>query len=368
MPDFIPGLTLARILFTESVEPLLAERAPVLPYAAALIGPGSDVLGFDTARSMDHGWGPRLLLFINDTDIETWSPKLDHLFRSALPATVAGFPANFAEFEIETGTSHLVEGAEGEPINHGITITSSRRWLNQRLGVGDTADLDAATWVTLSEQALLEITAGEIFRDDIGAITRVRAELAWYPDDVWRYLMAAQWKRIDQVEPFVGRSGEVGDDLGSQLVAMSLVRDVMKLAFLMERRYAPYPKWVGTGFSGLATAPVLTPHLDRARFASNWRDREAGLVAAVEILANRHNAMGLTAWVDPKPRPFFDRPFQVMFSARFADVLMASITDPDVLALPLHLGGLDQYIDSTDAMHAQGLHRAIRKWIGDSNS
>ncbi len=367
MPDFIPGLTLSRILFDEAVQPLLARHAPGLPYAAGLFGTGSDVLGCDTARSMDHDWGPRLVLVLEDADFEEWSPRLDDMFRRLLPRIVAGFPTGTAEFVTEPGTRHMTPGEDSGPIDHQITITSPRRWLNAQFGIDAVDRLDAATWVTLSEQALLETTSGEVFRDDSGAITAIRDALAWYPDAVWRYRMAAQWKRIDQLEPFVGRCGEVDDDLGSQLVAMSLVRDVMKLVFLMERRYAPYPKWFGTGFSRLAISTDLTPHLDRARFASNWRDRQAGIVGAVEILANRHNAMGLTEWVDPASRPFFDRPFQVMFAARFADALTASITDPDVRALPLHLGGLDQYIDSTDAMNAQDLHRAIREWMGDSD-
>jgi len=368
MPDFIPGLTLARILFDEAVQPLMAHHAPGLAYAAGLFGAGSDVLGFDTERSMDHDWGPRLILMLEDADWDAWSPRLDAILRTSLPRSVAGFPTSTAEFETEPGTRHMVHTDDGGPINHGITITSPRRWLVSRHGIASLADLSPATWITLSEQALLEATSGAIFRDDSGSITGIRDALAWYPDAVWRYRMAAQWKRIDQLEPFVGRCGELSDDLGSQLVAMSLVRDAMKLAFLMERHYAPYPKWFGIAFSQLSIAPALTGRLDRARFASNWRDREAGMVAAVEVLANRHNAMGLTEWVDPAPRSFFGRPFQVMFAARFADALMASITDPDALALPLHLGGLDQYIDSTDAMHAQGLHRAIRKWIGDSES
>lgn len=368
MPPFMPGLTLSRILFGEAVQPLMAHHAPDLAYAAGLIGPGSDVLGFDTERSMDHDWGPRLILMLDDADWDQWSSRLDAMFRRSLPRSVAGYPTGTAEFAIEPGIRHMIEVESGAPIDHLITVTSPRRWLDSQLGIASLADLSPATWVTLSEQALLETTSGAIFRDDSGSITNIRDALAWYPDVVWRYRMAAQWKRIDQIEPFVGRCGEVGDDLGSQLVAMSLVRDLMKLAFLMERRYAPYSKWFGTGFSRLAIAPDLRPHLDRARFATTWRDREAGLIAAVEILAHRHNAMNLTDWVDPAPRPFFGRPFQVMFGARFADELMASIADSDVRALPLHLGGLDQYIDSTDAMNAQGLHRAIRKWIGDSET
>jgi len=368
MPPFMPGLTLSRILFDEAVQPLMAHHAPGLAYAAGLIGPGSDVLGFDTERSMDHDWGPRLILMLDDADWDQWSSRLDVMFRRSLARSVAGFPTSTAEFETEPGTRHMIESNDGVPVEHLIAITSPRRWLNSQLGIDALDGLDAATWVTLSEQALLETTSGAIFRDDMGSITAIREALAWYPEDIWRYRMAVQWKRIEQIEPFVGRCGEVGDDLGSQLVAMSLVRDVMKLAFLIERRYAPYPKWFGTAFSQLSIAPELTGCFDRARYATSWRDREGGVVAAVEVLATRHNAMSLTEWVDPTPRPFFGRPFQVMFGARFADELMTSIADPDVRALPLHLGGLDQYIDSTDAMNAQGLHRAIRKWIGDSES
>ncbi len=367
MPGFIPGLTLSRILYTDAVAPLLADQAPGPPYAAGLFGPGSDVLGYDTARSMDHDWGPRLILVLNDADLAEWAPRLDAMFRRALPRTVAGFPIGTAEFAAEPGIRHMVDLDHGDPVDHLITITSPGRWLSAQLGIASIDELSPATWVSVSEQALLETTSGEIFRDDSGAITAIRDALAWYPDAVWRYRMAAQWKRIDQLEPFVGRCGEVGDDLGSQLVAMSLVRDVVKLAFLMERQYAPYPKWLGTAFSRLAAAPSLTPHLDRARFATTWPEREAGVVAAVETLAHRHNELALTGWVDPAPRSFFDRPFQVMFAGRFADALMASIEDPDVLALPLHLGGLDQYIDSTDAMNAQCLHRAIRQWMRDSD-
>lgn len=366
MPDSMTGLTLSRTFFEDAVRPILAAHSPGLAYAAGLIGSGSDVLGFDTARSQDHGWGPRLILFLEDRDVDAVGPELDRMLRASLPPTIAGFPTSFAEFDVEPGTSHMVDVEAGHLINHGITITSPRRWLKARLGIEAVDNLDAATWVTLSEQALLEATAGEIFRDDTGEITAARDRLAWYPDAVWRYRLAAQWKRISQLEAFIGRCGEVGDDLGSQLVAMSLVRDVMKLAFLLERRYAPYPKWFGSAFARLAIAPALTPELDWARYATAWPEREAGVVAAAATLARRHNELALTPWVDPTPRSFFGRPFQVLFAARFADALMASVTDPAVLALPLHLGGLDQYTDSTDAMGTQELHRAIRTWMRDS--
>ena len=41
-----------------------------------------------------------------------------------------------------------------------------------------------------------------------------------------------------------------------RLTAALLVRDVMRLAFLIERQYAPYAKWFGTGFARLDGWPV----------------------------------------------------------------------------------------------------------------
>jgi hypothetical protein len=363
VPPFIQGIDLSQRLYDEAVAPLMRRHAPGLPYAAGLLGAGSDVLGYDTERSTDHDWGPRLMLILRERDIATWRQPLDDLFRTSLPRTVAGYPTSFIESDEEPGTTHMPGEDDEAPVNHRIAIVTASEFLQGRLGIDDTTGLDPAAWLTLPMQGLLEVTAGRVFRDDTGEITRMRNALAWYPDDTWRYLMASQWGHIDQLEPFIGRCAEVGDDIGSHLVAMYLVRGVMRLAFLMERRYWPYPKWFGTAFGRLSLAPALQPHLDRARFAREWREREAGVVAAAQALAHHHNAMGWTDPVDPTPRDFFNRPFTVLFAGRFGEALMATVTDPVVRALPPNLGAIDQYIDATDAFNQPGLHHAIREWL-----
>ena len=82
--SFLPGLELCRRLYQEAVRPLLEEYFPKLPYAAARIGPGSDVLGFDTEMSMDQEWGPQLQLFLREQDLPL-AHALDELFGTHLP-------------------------------------------------------------------------------------------------------------------------------------------------------------------------------------------------------------------------------------------------------------------------------------------
>ncbi len=54
---FMPGIELSKVLYEEAVRPILRGLFPGLRYAAARVGAGSEVLGFDTPRSADHEWG-----------------------------------------------------------------------------------------------------------------------------------------------------------------------------------------------------------------------------------------------------------------------------------------------------------------------
>ena len=231
MPTFVPGLELSRSFYDEVVAPIVGDRA----HAAVLLGYGSDVLGYDTERSTDHGWGPRLQVLVADDhdvgDIAALRTALDH----ELPETHLGWPVRF--------------GWDDTAVQHHVPVVGIRAFFEHWLGFDPRAGLDVLDWISTPSQLLLEMTRGAVFHDDLGDITQVRAELAHYPDDVWLWMLACQWRRVDQEEPFVGRTAEVGDDIGSRVLTARLARDVMALCFLLERVYAPYSKWFGTAFA-----------------------------------------------------------------------------------------------------------------------
>ena len=64
--EFVSGIDLARMFYIEVVRPLIEGRT----HSAARLGSGSDVLGFDTPRSTDHGWGPQLHLFVAASEVD----------------------------------------------------------------------------------------------------------------------------------------------------------------------------------------------------------------------------------------------------------------------------------------------------------
>lgn len=341
------GLELSRRFYRDVVRPLVDDCLAGAPHSAALLGTGSEVLGYDTERSVDHDWGPRVLVLLTDGDQERHGRRLDEILATRLPETFLGYPTRYA-----------VTAEPGGAPRHRVVVTGLRAWLTGQLGFDPTAGVTTLDWLAAPTQRLAEVTAGAVFHDGLGELDRVRDRLAWYPPDVWRYALACQWTRIAQEEAFVGRCGEVGDELGSAVVAARLVRDVMRLCLLTARRYPPYGKWLGTAFAELPVAADLAPVLAAALAATGWHDRERHLCTAYETVAASHNALGLTEPLEPAVRTFFDRPFRVIDGARFARALRSTITDPVLRDLP-PVGAVDQFVDSTDALGDLGLLRRI---------
>ena len=364
MPTFRPGTELAERLYREAVAPLLGRAFDGLNHSAARVGAGSDVLGHDTPRSTDHDWGPRLTLFLPD-DRADLAAEVDAVLGDGLPATVAGWPTGFAASDT---TALGVLGGPGVT-RHGVTVTTVSDWLTGLLGHDRPARPDGPTvadWTAMPQQRLLEITGGVVCHDGLGTLVPVRRRLAWYPDPLWRHLMAAQWTKLGQEEHLVGRAAEVGDELGAALLAARQARELLRLALWQVRRYAPYGKWLGTAVARqVPDAAAITGRLRTAVAAVDAADREAGLCRAYRELARRHNALGLTAELDPRCRPFHDRPFAVLDAERFAAALRDTVTDPMMAGLP-RWGMVDQWADSTDLLTSAAALDAPARELGEA--
>jgi hypothetical protein len=357
---FIPGLQLARYFF-EQVRPILNRHWPDLQYAAALIGAGSEVLGFDDETSTDHHWGPRAMLFLSQADYTELRQAIQEACRNELPAWCRGYPTNFSAPDPDDDGTQLLQPQASGPVNHRVEAYTLHGFFAAYLNVAIEQELDPIDWLTLPQQKLRSITAGAVFHDDLG-LHAIRSRLAFYPHDVWLYMLASAWTRISQEEHLMGRAGTVGDELGSALIAGRLVRDVMRLAFLMEKDYAPYPKWFGTAFARLECASRFDPILASVIHADSWQEREEHLCMAYEVLADMHNALGITEPLPSKASSFWGRPFRVIHGERFAQALQACISDPRLKALAANglVGNIDLMSDNTDCLEAARLRPDLK--------
>jgi hypothetical protein len=362
MTEFIKGIELSRTFYHEAVKPILDEHIPDLVYSAALIGNGSETLGYDTEMSTDHHWGPRVMLYLSADDESTYSNSISQLLSENLPYTFRGYSTHFGDpkhGEGDNGTQLLETINEGL-INHRVSTNTIDKFMREHLGLGSEYVMTPADWLSIPQQKLLTFTAGEVFHDGLD-LEGIRHKFAFYPHDVWVYLLVCSWSRIGQDEHLAPRAGYVGDELGSALIAGRLVRSIMQLCFLMEKRYAPYPKWFGTGFKELDCAPQLIPILRRVQTGETYQERETHLVEAYIILNAMHNGLDITPTISPAVSDFHGRPFIVSNAWRYSEALHKVIYDDAVKAIAdrTQIGSIDQISDNTDMRESIGLRSKI---------
>ena len=125
MPDFVPGLELARAFYADAVAPLLDGQ----PHSAALIGSGSEVLGFDTERSTDHGWGPRLKVFVDAGEADAVRDAVER----GLPDEFRGRPTRFGWDEV--------------PVTHHVEVAELGAWLESHIGFDPRGGISTRQWL-----------------------------------------------------------------------------------------------------------------------------------------------------------------------------------------------------------------------------
>lgn len=350
---FIHGLDLGERFFVEIVKPLLDQFYPSLEYTACRLGPGSDVLGFDTNQSRDHDWGPKFDLFVEN---ETLIEELNTFFNQHLrEKSICGYSTQFEPFTEEDGQTTLLNVSNSSSTTcHGIRIMPMKQffieYLNYRI---DQIEPTIEDWLTFPSQHLLTIARGRVFHNSKCVnVEAIRVQLAYYPGEIWLYLIACTWQRIGQEEHLMGRAGQAGDELGSTLIANRLVRDIIRLIFLLEKQYYPYPKWFGTAFRQWTTyGSEFEPILRRIQLANTWQEREQHLCIAYERLATitKEKLAHLNIEIHTKVSSFHNRPFQVINGGSIAELIFTRISDIKIRQLP-RIGSLDLFTDSTDVI------------------
>jgi Domain of unknown function (DUF4037) len=283
---FVPSLELSRMLYEEEIRPLMETNFPDVRYAAASLGMCSETLGLDDAVSMDHMWGPRVTLFLSEEDQARYGDELAQRFRQQLPKTFKGFPMAW-----------LRPGVDVQDTTQEALYTVRTTTLDRALGFcGGTKalplqDLD---WLKVSEQHLLEFTAGVVYHDGPGALTQACQALAYYPDHVLRFLLSGEWSVAGSEWFPIGRIGTRGDRLGLHIQAAKVAQHLMRIAFMVSRRYWTYKKWFGTLFRQLPIAGELEPVLLELLEQGDWRQVEDRIGDAAGILLRKQNELGLT--------------------------------------------------------------------------
>ena len=339
MPAWIPGKELCKGFFFDVAKPILDETFPGLRYTAGLLGYGSDVLGYDDEVSRDHMWGPRFYLFLREEDLAS-EPEIRRTFAQRLPYTYRGYSVHFSPPDPnDHGVRHAVFLEEGE-VDPLIFIQTIPDYLKSQLGFSDLRYLTAADWLSFSEHRLLSLVSAQLYTDDLN-LQGTLDLLKQYPHTVRLYLIASCWDAIACEQAFTKRCGAYGDDLGSRLICARVAERLMRLCFLYAGRYAPYSKWFGTAFDRLPVVQEIRDAIHAAVAAERVDEREEQLVRAQWLVAQLHNASGLTEPLEVQIVPYFGRDIRVIYADRIAEAVKAKLRGTELEGVPL-MGSLSQ--------------------------
>jgi hypothetical protein len=277
----------SRDFFFDVLKPVLEREFPLETSQTAfgVFGYGSEVLQFDDEYSSDHHWGLRINALMPDYLFEGRQEELLRVVGDKLPATYRGHS--------------LREGFSGDK---GLLLASLEGYLRSTIGA-DQPPETYEEWLRIPEEDIIHIVNGEIWWDESGCFTAIRAAfLEYYPEPV-RLRKIAHWCRY-----FSGMGSYAlkrailrGNEYYAAVAFGKAIRWGVQLAFMLDKQYYPYDKWIMAYFRRLPRlAQPLVPMVDEAvELSTPWERKLELLDRMADVLDATMVADGI---IEPHPK------------------------------------------------------------------
>ncbi|HEX9921279.1 MAG TPA: DUF4037 domain-containing protein [Anaerolineae bacterium] len=281
-------IDVSRDFFEEIVKPILQEHFPeeTAQTAFGVFGYGSEALGLDDAYSRDHHWGVRIDAMMPEAIFETRRQTIMDTLKANLP---------------ESYRDHSLR--EAHLAGAGLAPDNLTAFLQRTIGLTH-APKTYAEWLSLPEEDIIHIINGEIWYDPPGEFTTIRATLnSYYPEPV-RLRRIAHWCRFfSGMGTYALKRAILRDnDFYATTRFSNAIRLGIQLAFLLDKHYFPYDKWLMAYFERLPRLgePLLPLVNEAVKLATPWERKLDLLHQLADILDQTMVADGLI-----KPHPKF---------------------------------------------------------------
>ncbi len=224
------GIELSRAFYLEYGRPMIERDFATVSdrIAVGLVGHGSECFGFDDDISRDHDFDAGFCIWLTDADEREFGFKLFRAY-SKLPREYKGY----------TMVQKSLFGSEHKGV-HTISEFYSRY-----TGSGGALQTNEQ-WLAIPDFYLAEATNGEVFCDPLGEFTAIRNQLlGGMPQDVWYKKIASKALTLAQTGQYnFTRCLSHGEKAAAQLSLAQFAQNAVEMIFLLNRRYAPYYKWL----------------------------------------------------------------------------------------------------------------------------
>lgn len=215
--------------------------------AVGLVGEGSDCFGYDDTISMDHDYGVGFCMWLTDADYERIGAELQAKYENLVASKADEFMV-MNKGAVDRIVNKNMDGRRGamrisEFYENILGVRINKEAKNAK------EILSEQGYLFTTDENLATVTNGMLFRDDLGEFKKIRESLkAYYPQKVWMLKLAKELHNFAQyAQSNYARMMVRKDYVTANLCVAKGMESAMQIAYLLNKKYAPYYKWMQKG-------------------------------------------------------------------------------------------------------------------------
>jgi len=244
----IKGLELSKKYFEAFGKPILLKNFSHLleKIACGMAGDGSECLGLDDEISTDHDFAPGFCIFITEDVSEADAKALASMYEN-LPKKYMG--------------KRRLETIEGQGR---VGVIRIKDFLKKATGF-DHIPKGSNEWQYTVDENLVTFVNGEIFMDKAGIMTKLRKHINEdQPMFVYCRKLAMQLELMAKHGQYsYKRALDRGDMTSALLSKAEFLKATMRCINILNRKYAPYSKWLRKSLDALKCTNSLKEDIDQ---------------------------------------------------------------------------------------------------------
>lgn len=237
----ISGIELSRKFYEEYGKAMIHKYFPQYEnkIAVGFVGEGSERFGFDDEYSKDHDFGPGFCMWVTEQVYDEIGKNLQEEY-DKLPLTFMG---------VTRVNTKMAQGRVG------VSVIGD--FYEKYTGYRQAPD-EPQQWMNIEDYKLATVTNGVVFRDDEGIFTEIRNEFVNQPESARLIKLAREIAAMAQTgQSNYPRSMARKDYVTAHICISEFMQHTMKCLFILNRKYAPYYKWMLQGTKGLDILPEV---------------------------------------------------------------------------------------------------------------
>ena len=240
----------------------------------ALVGVGSECLGFDDEISEDHDFSSRCQLFLDDSDYKTYKSDLESSLKI------------FCK-DLESLTSNLKDvNVEIMPISNFYKYYT----------LFENGPKTESEYRKVPMDLLCVATNGKVFLDNLGKLSEIRNRLLnFYPEDIRLKKIAFQLNKMAQSGQYnYSRMIKRGDTVAANIAQGEFVKHYLEFVHLLNKKYMPFYKWSYRSACSLEILGNFTQENLKKLSEASIYEKESLIEEICLTVVNTLNELGLS--------------------------------------------------------------------------